>query len=980
MALPRTPVNKNNVVQSNEYSQFEEIQNEDLITVNSDNETLQDHERSRIPRSTSFSQSVLLNSQNNHTPNLNNYITNTSVHQNDNRTNLNQIINGESSRATTLFRKSPNKILKICNICKKDATRHAFICKGCSKICHPICLLDDEEGTVDGLKETYVCNTCINVLNNLNNNNKKPLNDLNVRRSKFNVHQHDDSEISEDEMILKSPVGRPSHAKSNNRSKFSNESNSRNMSRSISDNEIQSYFIKLQYQKLPLVTDSDLSWTVFYSAFVRTKELFDADENVTRIQAAINDDTVKRIGGKGLFNPRTFEKCIEDVNKRLKHNINFLTNEATFIENHGKIKAENKSKLVEFIDRVRNFCTMTEAYNDTSYVGNKRFLANVSDVVPFYLKNKWEAKQADLEDRGIIPNLNHLIQIFDKELPRIEASIRNDKIRNTDKKSENNKPNDKAQRFHNTTTKTNNKFNHSYFGTPNTDIEHHQNNENEFLCWLHKTNDHIGNRCKNLWEMDGKTVSHLAKLHKICTFCGQKQHKPCPFSAKLKCKTAGCDFLHHSLFCYKRKGKSYNTNQTSNENNVTSNNNPLNATNAEMNTKSQTSQTQQGNNAEEDDSEAELQEIIKRFTNIKNCTHINNPPKENNTMKVLNGQAITNYKNENPDKTLLSVVVVELENQQKAAFLLDSGSTVSLIEEEIANNLDLKGPWYPLTLMWSGEMKRKEKLSRVVEVKVSSLTEEKQSHKLFFRTVKDLKMCNQKFRAHKIYEKYPHLRELKLIDYDKISGVIGIDNLFAFERTNTIKAIGKIGHDYHGVQSPLGNYIYGTTDSLETTYKCLSSNDPFLKENRYFAHALSDDEQKEYELMEKEIMRMEYNLPSLNDKIIHDEKLSLDLLNSEFKKTDNDNHYIFPLWWVQIIILPYTLVKYILSKSKWKYNFKIMRNPYGEEKIHLIGRNLGVEKHQFNAIEKDSINDYPRRKLGNKDKFKLWKKCTKKKR
>jgi len=51
------------------------------------------------------------------------------------------------------------------------------------------------------------------------------------------------------------------------------------------------------------VVDCDLSWTLFYGAFEQTKSLFTDYENVIRLQEAIKDDNVKRIGGKNLFNP-----------------------------------------------------------------------------------------------------------------------------------------------------------------------------------------------------------------------------------------------------------------------------------------------------------------------------------------------------------------------------------------------------------------------------------------------------------------------------------------------------------------------------------------------------------------------------------------------------------------------------------------------------------------------------------------------------
>ncbi|XP_070501923.1 dnaJ homolog subfamily C member 25 homolog [Chironomus tepperi] len=85
---------------------------------------------------------------------------------------------------------------------------------------------------------------------------------------------------------------------------------------------------------------------------------------------------------------------------------------------------------------------------------------------------------------------------------------------------------------------------------------------------------------------------------------------------------------------------------------------------------------------------------------------------------------------------------------------------------------------------------------------------------------------------------------------------------------------------------------------------------------------------------------------------------------------------VFDILWIQIIIFPYTLAKYIAWNVSWIYKFTIMQKPYGEEeKLHLIRKHLGMGKHQFNAIEEDTISDYLRKELWKKEKFKEWKKA-----
>jgi DnaJ homolog subfamily C member 25 len=83
---------------------------------------------------------------------------------------------------------------------------------------------------------------------------------------------------------------------------------------------------------------------------------------------------------------------------------------------------------------------------------------------------------------------------------------------------------------------------------------------------------------------------------------------------------------------------------------------------------------------------------------------------------------------------------------------------------------------------------------------------------------------------------------------------------------------------------------------------------------------------------------------------------------------------VMDVLWVQIIISPYSLGKYLVWYSRWILNFVILKKEYGEEeKLYLIRKNLGMGTHQFNAIEDYQIDDYLRQELWKKDYFREWK-------
>lgn len=83
---------------------------------------------------------------------------------------------------------------------------------------------------------------------------------------------------------------------------------------------------------------------------------------------------------------------------------------------------------------------------------------------------------------------------------------------------------------------------------------------------------------------------------------------------------------------------------------------------------------------------------------------------------------------------------------------------------------------------------------------------------------------------------------------------------------------------------------------------------------------------------------------------------------------------IWDVLWIQIIILPYTIVKGLCWQANWFWKFNICKEPYGrEEQLYLIRRYMKMGQHQFNAQEDKQIEEYLYLELWKKDKFEVWK-------
>ncbi|CAG5121775.1 unnamed protein product [Candidula unifasciata] len=78
--------------------------------------------------------------------------------------------------------------------------------------------------------------------------------------------------------------------------------------------------------------------------------------------------------------------------------------------------------------------------------------------------------------------------------------------------------------------------------------------------------------------------------------------------------------------------------------------------------------------------------------------------------------------------------------------------------------------------------------------------------------------------------------------------------------------------------------------------------------------------------------------------------------------------------WVQLVLFPYHILKYIAWWVRWVWKFTIKREEYGqEEKLHIIRKNLGLSQLQFEALEESEIEEYLHKQLWIKAHYKEWK-------
>ncbi|XP_062538488.1 uncharacterized protein LOC134206780 [Armigeres subalbatus] len=94
---------------------------------------------------------------------------------------------------------------------------------------------------------------------------------------------------------------------------------------------------------------------------------------------------------------------------------------------------------------------------------------------------------------------------------------------------------------------------------------------------------------------------------------------------------------------------------------------------------------------------------------------------------------------------------------------------MTLLDQELADELNLSGPINPLGLRWTGGTERCEKNSRVIDLLLSGTHSNAKEYQLCgVRTVKELMLPYQSLDMEHMVQRYPHCRKLPIDSYDNI--------------------------------------------------------------------------------------------------------------------------------------------------------------------------------------------------------------------
>ncbi|XP_062708688.1 uncharacterized protein LOC134288304 [Aedes albopictus] len=177
------------------------------------------------------------------------------------------------------------------------------------------------------------------------------------------------------------------------------------------------------------------------------------------------------------------------------------------------------------------------------------------------------------------------------------------------------------------------------------------------------------------------------------------------------------------------------------------------------------------------------------------------------------GTASNNTHRPAKQSTLFRIVPVTLygpKTSVKTYAFLDDGSSFTLVEEELINELGIRGSSMPLCLTWTANMTRSESNSEVVHLSITG-TGDKKRMEMIAHTVQNLGLASQNLNYGDLVKRFQHLKGLPITSYKNAVPrlLVGVDNL-----NLTVPLNMKEGGRYEpvAVKTRLGWCIYGGED------------------------------------------------------------------------------------------------------------------------------------------------------------------------
>lgn len=536
---------------------------------------------------------------------------------------------------------------------------------------------------------------------------------------------------------------------------------------------------------LPEFTGNPAEWCTFITAFTQTTErcAYTNVDNAIRLRQCLKGKAFELIEGLLMF-PEDVPEAIDTLTMHFGRPDIQMNYYLKKIRAMPAVEYDRLDHLINYATLVRNMCAMIRSSMPRRYLRDHMSLQELVDKLPPHVRLEWGRHTRTITDPDIL--------MFSQWLTEEAWCASKVTVGVTLTSHKPSTPSGSESKFvkRNFSTKGFVHHNaHQEIKQPNVvkvNVSNSKSNDDTTkskTCPLCSLSEHKLDRCELFLKLGKDERWETHKKHNACRKClGLHSIRYC--RSRRVCGIDGCDLKHHPLL--HRDGI---TNKLSSESNS-----------------------------------------------------------PGTSKKLIPPQAKVNCHSEHDHPPILfRIVPVRLYGPNSCVetlAFLDEGSSVTLLDQEIANQLNLEGPMEDLCLRWTGDVFRTEENSRRVTLSISGRPPNSRQYKLSgVRTVQKLDLPVQSLKDDQI-EGFSYLQDLP-IDYyqnEKPKVLIGLDN-YKLGLTLDIREGG--WHEPMATKTRLGWSVYGPTGvenhlgvaSNSVLHMCECNNDATLHQlvKQYFS-------------------------------------------------------------------------------------------------------------------------------------------------
>ncbi|XP_058826515.1 uncharacterized protein LOC131686265 [Topomyia yanbarensis] len=369
------------------------------------------------------------------------------------------------------------------------------------------------------------------------------------------------------------------------------------------------------------------------------------------------------------------------------------------------LKEDKLETLVDFAVSVENFCATVDACGLEEYFYNVTFLHQLVSKLPSSIKLNWAQYRQSLPTVNLPSFSNWLYSLAEAASAVTFPSIAFE---------------DKPARSESRTTRKGNSYVNAHSQEP--PVYHRSTGPSNAkvvadCCPVCKGNCKSIAKCKRFLEFSRDSRWATVRDLGLCRRCLRQHKGGC--QAKL-CGRNGCQLKHHEMLHNDQKCAPSTSTATASVINTT----------------------------------------------LSTPRNDSSPPKSSSSEHGCHAHQVPS------SKVLFRYIPVVLHGKHRSiqtfAFL-DDGSELTLLDSELADELQLEGETMPLCLLWTSGTKRREECSRNVRLEVAAERNRSRKYSLNgVRTVKELLLPPQTLNMEELCEQYPHLRDLPITSYQNV--------------------------------------------------------------------------------------------------------------------------------------------------------------------------------------------------------------------